>query len=652
MMSGQEKRKPQLGNVSKIEQQLYSKNTKLKEYERYGFHDEYQYAEIKDTWQEEEPEKKEVDLIEKQKPKSKPLTPFAKIFVGSVLFFVFSVMAAVLVFILNTNQVDYSAVRLSILGPNSVAGGEELQFDISITNDNPVNMVLTDVIVNYPRGTITADDEGLPMERDIRSIEEIRSGLAETVKFKAVLFGAEGEAKDINIVFQYRVPDSDIIFFKERSYQVQLESAPVVLSVDHDNRFQSGEMVEVTVNVVSNASKVLRNLFLSIDYPFGFEFATSSPSGIDSSSYLVGDLLPGETYTLILSGYIRGQDDEQRTIRYALGAEDRTRPGNMGTVFTVNDSALTVTKPPIALAMSMNEEASPIYVAYPGQQVDFSLEYHNNLQTKLLDNVIDVSLEGSGYDRRTVDGEQGYYRSVSDSISWTQTEVSALDEIEPGEKGRLIFNLKALPTSAMAGLMQNPELVITTRAEATNFELGGEEKRISHEIINRVKVATEPTVNAYLLHSEGPLVNSGPIQPVVGTLTTYTLVLRAGNTTNTIKNTEVSFTLPRYVSLREIFIPEDADIDYDERSRTVTWRVGEIEPGVGFTKPHKEVFLSLSFEPSLDQVNLSPDIVENIEINAVDVFAEVPVRNTMPDLNTVIRQDAQFISGNVQEASL
>ena len=372
-MSGEEKQKPKLGNVKKVEQQLYAKNAKLKEYKRFGFHDDYEQEEVQTSWDKPK-EEKDIDLIEKEKKKSKPLTPFAKIFIVSVMFFGFSAMAAVMVFYLNTNQVEYDAVRLSVLGPNSVAGGEELQFDISVTNDNPVDVVLSDIVVNYPQGTVTADNDALPLEKDIKSVEEVRSGFSETVKFEAVLFGSEGETKDVNIVFQYRVPNSDIIFFKERSYQIKLESTPVVLSVDHSNQFQSGEEVVVEVNIVSNASKTLRNLFLSVDYPFGFEYSSSTPTGLDESSFQIGDLGPGETYSLELRGFIRGQNDEQRTIRYSLGAEDRTRPGSLGTVFAINESALTITKPPIALALTTNSESGPIYVAQPGQRIDFGLD--------------------------------------------------------------------------------------------------------------------------------------------------------------------------------------------------------------------------------------------------------------------------------------
>ena len=649
-MQGNPQKKPKIGSVRQVEQQLYAKNVDIKEYQRYGFQENEESDTLATTWNEPTQSKK-IQFLERRKKVGRTLTPFTKIFIISLLFFLFSAMAAVMVFYLNTNQVEYNAVRLAVLGPNSVAGGEELQFDISITNDNPVNLVLSDLIINYPRGTITADAEGSPLEKDVISIEEIRSGLSETVKFSAILFGSEGDTRDINIVFQYRVPDSDIIFFKERTYQVQLESAPVVLSVDHENRFQSGDEVSLNIEVSSNANKVLRNLFLSVDYPFGFEFASSTPAGLDQSSYALGNLEPGETYTLTIEGIIRGQDNEQRTIRYSLGSENRVRPGNLGTVFTTNESNLLVTQPPVGLSLQVNSSRDPIYVARPGQDLNVTLNYLNNLQTKLLDNVITVTLSGTGYDRVSVEPEGGFYRSINNTISWTQTDIPLLDELEPNQGDSVSFELEALSNQALAGLVQNPAFVLTARAEGTNFALGGEEKRVQHSIDTQVKLSTEVDIDAYLLYSSGPLTNRGPTEPVVGTVTTYTLVLQATNTTNRVEDVRVTARLPRYVSLRDIFVPADSNIAYDERSREITWAIKSLEPGIGHTRPAEEVFLSLSFEPSLQHLDSSPDLVEDIRIQASDVFAGVSVNNRTRNLDTQLTRDPAFDGRGTVKAS-
>ena len=139
-------------------------------------------------------------------------------------------------------------------------------------------------------------------------------------------------------MFQYRIPGSDNIFFKERTYTVLIESAPVIVSATHEVSYLNGSDVEIVVDVSSNAAKRVRNLLLSIDYPFGFEFASSTPEAFDGNAvFSLGDMRPGDTQQIIIHGTIQGQDDESRTFRYTLGAQSPERKNEIGSVFRTEE---------------------------------------------------------------------------------------------------------------------------------------------------------------------------------------------------------------------------------------------------------------------------------------------------------------------------
>jgi len=621
-----EKRKtPKMGGVGDIQQKLYSKNTKIKSYERQGFSKDD--SELPSSWKQIKKAEKDVDLMEKPEKKSrKPLTLFTKLFITSGLFFMFSLAAAFLVFFYGQNEVTYEAVDLSVLGPNSVAGGEELSFDITIGNNNPISMVLTDVIVNYPRGTITADGQNLPLDKDLRSIELIRSGLSDTVKFDAIILGKEGETKDINIVFQYRVPDSDRIFFKERLYQVLVESSPVVVSSKHEKNYQTGDEMDIDIDITSNAKEPIDNLLLVIDFPFGFEFASSSIDGVTNESYVIDQLQPGESRQLSIRGTIVGQNGEQRTFRYALGAEDPERPGVIGAEFNSTESVLTIAKPPIDIDLALNGDSSSIYSARTSEDLRFSVNYNNTLLTKLVDVFLTARLEGLIYDNKTVDSPKGYYRSNNNTVNWSGAEITQLRGLESGDSGKASFQLRLLDTKDFAGIIKNPEMLVTFEAEATNFEQGGDEKKVSAATTKRIRVATDAFVNQDVFYSVGPLINSGPKQPTVGQETTYSVRWQIKNTTNDLKDVQVSAKLPPYVSFSKQVAPADQLVQFDARTRVVTWNVGEVVAGAGYSNPEREVYFTVSFEPSLDQINQSPVIIESAVLQAQDTFADVEIK--------------------------
>lgn len=644
----QERKAPDLGSVDEVQQKLYAKNNTITPYERKGFSTVSE--EVPLSWKDIKNAEKNVDLVEKNKVKKprKPITFFTKVFVASLLFFAFSVMAAFMVFFYGQNEVSYDAVNLSVLGPNSVAGGDTLSFDVTVFNDNPVPMVLTDVVVNYPTGTITADGQNLPLQKDIKSIDEIRSGFQDTVKFEALIFGKEGETKEITIVFQYRVPDSDNIFFKERVYQIAVESAPVVISGRHELTYQSGDEMIITVDATSNAVQAIDNLLLTVDYPFGFEFASSSVAGIDESSFAIGTLQPGESQEIIIRGTIVGQDNEERTLRYALGMQDSNRLGVIGSEFVSSQSNLTIVKPPVSLDLLVNNDASILYNAGTDEDLRFVLEYGNVLASRLVDVEITARLSGLVYDRKTVNSTNGFYRSNDDSVSWSQTEVNQLANLESGQKGELGFQLRTNATSQLAGLVQNPELIIDVQAEATNFEEGGNERTITSTTKKRIKLETDLAIAQTLLYSVGPLENSGPIQPTIGRDTTYSVRWQLSNSTNKVEQAIVTAELPAYVSFQNIVAPADKAVTFDPRTRTVTWLADEITPGAGYSTPAEEVYFTVQFEPSLGQLNTIPVLVEDVSVVGSDTFTSTQVGAEAFRLNTLLTQDPDFREGSAR----
>jgi len=644
--NNKDRKTPKLGNVKDVQQKLYSKNTTVKPYVRQGFSNPHNEEEVALTWDELRNVNQTVDLVEKKKKvKRKPMTAFTKVLIMSVLFFMFSMAGAFMVFFYGKNEVSYEATTLAVRGPNSIAGGEKLSFDISVINENQVNLVLTDVIVNYPRGTITTDSQATVMKQDIGTIDEIRPGFEETVKFDAILFGTEGETKDIGIVFQYRVPGSDNLFFKERLYQVVIESSPITLAAEHEKTYQSGDEVEITMTVTANANIPLRNLLLQVDYPFGFEFASSSATGLDDSTFAIREILPGESIEVVVSGIIVGQDNEERAFRYMVGSQDPEREGIITSSFAETKSVLAIAKPAIGLTFAVENDPSVLHVARSGENLNFILEYVNTLASKILDGEIEVAIVSSIFDQTKVNSPDGFYRSGTDTITWSQSEKNTLGTIESGEQDSVGFNLQLLKADQLAGVVENPEMTVTVGMEATSFEEGGTEQKVRQEITKRITVATDVAVAQELLYSDGPLENTGPIQPTVGEKTTYTVHWQVANTTNKISDIEVSATLPAYVTFKNIIAPSNQNVIFDERTRTVTWSVSEMVAGLGYSLDPAEVFFTVELEPSLNQLDDNLDVVNDITVEATDTFTKIKVSGGNGSIDTQISSDELYVPG-------
>ncbi len=637
MSQPSEKKTPSLGNVKKVEQNLYAKNVKISQYKRYGFHQD-EHESVQTDWEEHSSDT--IDLVEKLKKEKKPMTVFTKMLITSFLFFIFSLGAAVMVYQLGLNQVKYDAVDLSVLGPNSVRGGEELSFDVIVNNNNTVEVVLADIIVKYPQGTVSKAGDAL--DRETRTIESITPGLSERFSFGGVLFGTEGEEKSIGISVEYRVANSNEIFFEDRVYEIALESAPVSLATEHKTEYSNGDSVQIDVEVISNAPAALSNLLVTVDYPFGFEFTSSTPRGIDKHSFAIGTLEPGEQRTISIAGVIRGQDNETRTVRYTLGAEDGVRTGTIGTIYTVTESSLVIRKPAIDLAVVVGGLDEEVVVVKADAEINVAIGYQNTLSAPLRDLAVQARLRGVAHDPREVNSAQGYYRSVDNVVIWEGADENSLFALEAGERGRdLSMSLKIKPGEDLRGVTVNPELRLDVEAVGQRFSEGGESQKVSTTISKKIKVETEPGIEAYLLYSDGPLENTGPVPARIGATTTYTLAVALINTTNHIRDGLVSIELPPYVTVRDIFEPQREQVDFDSRNRTVLWRPEHIEPGRGYTTESKMLYLSLAFEPSLSHKNRVPDIAHSIRFEGIDVFTNTRVEAQAGNVNAGLDRDSR-----------
>ena len=147
------------------------------------------------------------------KKKIEKLSILSTLLIFSVVFFIGSVIVAAYFFLGGSTTVSSQNIDIEIEGPVTVRGNEELVLQISITNRNAIRIQSVDLLVEYPEGTRLADNLEVELSRHRESLGDIASGEAVQKTVRAVLFGEEGSDKEIKIVLEYRIEDSNAIFF-------------------------------------------------------------------------------------------------------------------------------------------------------------------------------------------------------------------------------------------------------------------------------------------------------------------------------------------------------------------------------------------------------------------------------------------------------
>lgn len=541
-----------------------------------------------------------------------------QILVGAIILFVASVGIATYVFLGGRNVVSTKNILINIDTPLSVAGGEDFPVEINITNQNNVPLISADVLIEYSDGGRQPNNLSQELKRYRETIDSVDVGAMVNKKYDVVFFGEEGESKDIKVTLEYRVAGSNAIFSKTETRSVTLSSAPVSVSVLSPSEASAGEEVNFSVTISANANNIVGRLLLLADYPFGFQFNGSDPSPSSGTMNVwdLGDLKPGVTRVIKIRGQFSGNEGEERVVRFSVGTVDPKDSRKMGVVFLAKTQTVGISKPPIAVSLALGGSTDPEYVTDAGKLIRADISLKNNLDTKITDVSVEAKLTGSILDRNSVSSQDGFYRSIDNTVVWNQTTNKSLGVLEPGDGGTLSFSFATLATaSALKSSAINIQVTLLGNSLGSNAEM--QKVKIADSKI--VKIASELGVSAKALYSAGPFQNSGPIPPQVEQETTYTITLSVSNSSNDLSNVVVNTSLPIYIKWLDKTSPESEDLRYNPIGGEIVWNVGDLKASDG----PREASFQVSFLPSLSQFRDYPVLLNSVYASGYDRFSAI-----------------------------
>jgi len=321
--------------------------------------------------------------------KKKKISHFAKwLLVVSVVFLIGALAAAAFIVTRGGNVISSSNVDVTIVGPTSVDGGDTLELQIQIANKNNTTLETADLLVEFPEGVRDPENVREEMLRTGESLGNIKPGEIVKTSIKGVVFGEEGEEKELGLSLEYRVAGSNAIFVKESKFVFEVRSTPLSILLDVPKEINAGQDMTITVNVVSNSQEAVENVLLVAEYPFGFSFDTSSPKpSLENRVWELGDIGPSERRTINISGFVEAQDEEERTIRFTGGISDEDEPQEIGTPFVSAEHTLVIKRPFIEVNLSVNGEPDEEIISKSGIPIRGDITWRNNLSDLVEDDV-------------------------------------------------------------------------------------------------------------------------------------------------------------------------------------------------------------------------------------------------------------------------
>lgn len=558
------------------------------------------------------------------------------VLIGSILIFFFVAVISSLFLYLGKNQVSNDNIQVSVQGPSAVSGGEVTPFQVSVVNNNTVVLESVTLIVKYPQGTRSVGDSPRNLFEERISLEDIAPNEVRDIPLEVAIFGEENDEKSIESTIEYRVNGSNSFFYKDsEQLSMNVISSPLVLRVDSIKKVASGQLVDVTLTAVSNASTPLKDIIITASYPNGFSYESSSPEPVYGQNvWQIDELLPTESTSIKLNGVISGLLEESFHVNFKAGPANPDNQYLVGATLAETQADFTIEKPFISVKIAINGDSDLDAILPEEGKASIKIDIKNTLDETVYDMAVEVIPGGNALDEDSIRSTSGFYDSNRDAIRWEVANNSSFDKVLPGDSRSLTLDLKQGQNRTTASF----DVVVNVYARRV-AETSAQETLIGSTRAEG-KYSSSISLGSQVGRNVGRFGDSGPVPPVAEELTTYSLTLVATAGANDMANAIVQTSLPLYVDWLDSF-DVDGEVEYNSVSKKIQWEIGDISSG-----QQKELTFQVSILPSTSQINRIPILMNGQSLRANDRFTGALLQDSAPAVTTELSTEMGFQEEN------
>lgn len=626
--------------IDDLEKKLYSPNQNFIQKERRSLNTkEY---DINRKWETPHLNAQDTDLFDEEK---KP-NWFFRFFIIALIFFIGTGSYLSVKWFLNS---DLQAFEVDILinAPLSIAGGEQFDFEVTMQNKNQLALRNISAEITFPDGTRSSTDISKEYEKNVEQIDAFEIGEIVKKNYSALLFGEENEKKEITVLLTYQAGEASQLFKKEKKFDVIITSTPIRLSVSNVKEITSEQELEFTIEIVSNSTQTLKNILIQAQFPFGFNYTSSTliPRE-DKRTWIIPTLAPKESLTFKIKGDIAGQNKDDKFFNFLVGLEDE-ETGNPQVVFTRKDTIVKLTRPFLELDFAIEKNNSDIIVLNPEKNTQATISLVNNTEFQLRNGSIQLKFGGTGLIESSVTVTGGFYQSLTDLIVWDSSTSNSLKSLAVGSLKTLNFNFTGSNIDS-GQIIINPETTVNISVNANRNPESEVSEMIKNTIVRKIKFNTEVDIGSNSTYFSQIFQNSGPIPPKAEQNTSYTASIDIKNTSNALSNSVVTMRIPNYAKYEGMFSPNTENVSYDSVTRTVRWDIGTIPSKTGYMgNQSRKLALQVSIIPSISQVGSSPVLVDNILLEGTDSFTGTKFTIPSSSITTAIKDAKDYYGSQV-----
>jgi len=515
------------------------------------------------------------------------------------------------------NLVDFQVSS----NPESLVNAQETEFTINYTNTTRSTLTDVNLVLRVPKALHQPDfhTEEYNTTTNTLVIGELAPKAHGQFKVSGFLLGNVNDHQEFLAVMNYKnkYGQTKQEFFNQK---FDLTNSALQTEISLPGKVIATSPFNTKINLENTSAIDLSNIKIKMVWPKGYNFSESELGDpISNNLFAVPDLTTNQLASYAFTGkiYIENPHNPNFTTQIYTTYND--------TEYLVAQSSNTTwadfSKFKISLTNTGNQSISP------GETAKFTVLYKNEEDYEVTNIEIGLNLAGEF--------------AATRQVRVGQTDYKKLEKVGPGEEGTIDLSAK---TNSSINYTEYKEggYVLETRAFAA-YDDPNENARISVESkANLTQMNSRVSLKTLGLFytSLGDQIGVGNVPPIVDEYTSYWVIIKTTNTNNPVKDLTITAKVPAGIIFTDVYnVTQGNQIVYNQETRTITWRLYDLDAFAGIFNPSPEARIQLAITPNLSQVGTSPLLLTDIKATATDTKTGAFVTGTGGSISTAIFSD-------------
>lgn len=500
-------------------------------------------------------------------------------------------------------------VEIAIDAPTVSPSGGEAVFKVKITNRDTATLDKAQLELVYPEGASYVDStpKATGLTGTTFPVPDLQPGQNVAVLIKMRIQGQINDEKKVIAKLHYRYSNFSSEFVAETTHTVRLVAADVALELSGPQSTNNAQVVTYEIGYKNNSDKDIENGRIEVTYPEHFQFASAEPQpNLAKNIWNVGTLEKGQQGKIKFQGtFASGGPGQSETFKAVFLVLDSS-----GSFFTQADTTFTTTIRSLPLTATQEiVSGSTNGIAKPGETLRYKISYRNNATVAARGAMIVMTIDSAAIDLGSIQAEGAQINNGT--ITWNASSNANLETLNPNEAGTLEVSFR-INNPPVRDTSKNLEIKTSTKIKSDEYETflpGGD---------LAIKVSTQASVETSVEHV------SGELPPQVGKATVYRLNMALRNSTNELRDGQLTAFIPVSsggVDMSSIQPAREAgNVTFDQSTGKLTWKVGTLAAHTGDFSPLRKMSIDVRIVPSSNQANKEVELLKTVALKILDSF--------------------------------